>query len=69
MSTADRRRVSGDPDLWAYDGRALLGYLFSRPAGIVATLPDRLALGTFKDWKEGGQAISEACRRQKPEAA
>lgn len=55
-----RALINRDPAGYIYDGRELVGFLFDTAAGTVATLPDRLPLGTFSDWKAARAAIREA---------
>lgn len=51
--------ASREPSGTVYDGRHLLGLIFDSADGTVATLPDRVPLGTFKDWGEARSAIHE----------
>lgn len=52
--------INRDPSGFVYDGQRLVGFLFDTSAGTVATLPDRIPLGTFADWKAARTAIREA---------
>lgn len=73
MSAVARQRatattVSGEPSSYVYDGRILVGFIFDRSKGCIATLDDRRSLGQFPNWKEARAAISEEERRRGSES-
>jgi len=51
--------ITGDPDLYVNDGHLLVGLVFDRSAGIVATDAHRASLGTFKSRAAAINAIHE----------
>ena len=53
-----------DATVSVYDGRVLVGLIFDRSTGCVATDADRRPLGRFATWKEAAHAIHEATRLQ-----
>ena len=49
-----------DPIVAVYDGRLLIGLIFDRRDGCIATGADRRPLGRFANWREASTAIHEA---------
>ena len=60
MSAAKPIPLSREPSGYITDGRLTIGLIFDSAAGTVATLNDRMPIGTFKDWREARHAIHEA---------
>jgi hypothetical protein len=56
--------LSREPSGAIYDGRMLLGFVFDAANGTIATLPDRMPIGVFKDWREARTAIHEATSQE-----
>lgn len=53
------RHIAGDPTVYFYDGQRLLGLIFDRAAGTVATDHERQVIGTFANRREAARAIFE----------
>ena len=62
QETGCRELTDEDPAVSVYDGRVLVGLIFDRSTGCVATDAGRRPLGRFATWREASVAIHEARR-------
>jgi len=60
MSATKPIPLSREPSGYITDGRLTVGLIFDTADGVVATLNDRMPIGTFKDWKDARRAIHDA---------
>jgi hypothetical protein len=55
-----------DPDVSVYDGQRLLGLIFARRDGFLATDADRGPIGRFATDREAARAVLDAARARAP---